>query len=89
MFEELTRDENVKYTFTGRDDTFLIYAFLEDNAISPLEILTEINLIVNKLNLCDFWMQKSSCECEHQDETFLKDIYVYRAIDIEGNNAKF
>ena len=59
IFDELPRSENIKYTFTGRSDTFLIYAFLKNNKISPLGILTEINLMASKLGVCDFWMKKS------------------------------
>ena len=88
ILDELTRHKNVKYTFTDRDDTFLIYVFFKDDTISPLEILAEINLMVNKLNLCDFRKKKSSCDYEYNNENFLKDVYVYRALDIEGNNVK-
>ena len=61
-FDELTRHKNVKYTFTGRDNIFSIYVCLKGDTISPLEILAEINLMVNKLNLCEFWIKKSSCD---------------------------
>ena len=54
LFDELPRKYSVKYTFTGRDDTFLIFAFFRNDEVSPLDILTTINVISNKLGLSEF-----------------------------------
>ena len=31
IFEELPRSDDIKYRFTGKDDSFLIYAFLKNS----------------------------------------------------------
>ena len=59
IFDELSKNENVNYTFTGRDDTFLIYTFLKNGETSPLDVLEEINSIAKRLEICDLWMKKS------------------------------
>ena len=81
IFDELLRSDHVKYTFTGRDGTFMIYTFLKNDNVSPLDTLAQINLMANKSGISDFWMKKST----FTDEKF-NDIYVFRAIDIEKIN---
>ena len=39
ILEEIPKRENFKFTFTGRDDVFLIYAFFENVEVNPLDIL--------------------------------------------------
>ena len=81
IFDELPRRNSVKFTFAGRDDTFLIYTFFKNDKL--------INLMASKIGLCDFWMKKSIVSHENYHDDVFKDIYVFGAIDIEGNNAKF
>ena len=60
--------------------------------MSPLEFLAEINLLANKVGVCDFWMKKSIVSDKdgvYEDSDVFKEIYVFREIDIEGNNVKF
>ena len=80
IFDELFANENVDYTFMGRDDTFLIYVFLKNSEVCPLQVLDEINLLANKFNLSGFWM-KCSLNIPKNEEEY-KHIYVFRAIDI-------
>ena len=93
--DELFANENVDYTFMGRDDTFLIYVFLKNSEVCPLqvlheikllgnkftlEVLHEINLLASKFNLSGFWMKRSLNIPKNEEE--YKHIYVFRAIDI-------
>ena len=80
IFDELPRNENVDYTFTRRDDTFLIYAFFKNDEVCALQVLDEINLIANKFNLNGFWMKRSLNIPKNEEEC--KHIFVFRAIDI-------
>ena len=86
FFDELPRRDNVKFIFTGRDDTFLIYVFFRNDEINPLDVLSENNLMASKSGLSDFWMKKS---IHSYDSKIFENVYVLRAIDIEGNNVKF
>ena len=42
--------------------------------------------MASKSNLSDFWMKKSMHSYDNKD---FRRIYVFKAIDIEGNNVKF
>ena len=78
--DELFANENVDYTFMGRDNTFLIYVFLKNSEVCLLQVLHEINLLANKFNLSGFWMKRSLNIPKNEEE--YKHIYVFRAIDI-------
>ena len=72
---------------------FLFMFFFKDiDEVSPLYILAEINLLASKVGVCDSWMKKSidsDKDDVFEDSDVFKEIYVFRAIDIEGNNVKF
>ena len=48
IFDELPRRDGVKFTFTGRGDTFLIYASFKNDDVNPVDVLLEINLMASK-----------------------------------------
>ena len=94
IFDELPQNKNIKYTFTGRNDSFFIYVFFKNDEKSPLELLNKINLIANKLGVCEFWMKKSvisdeNTQIDYEDNKYFKYVYAYRAVDLEKNNVKF
>ena len=54
IFDELPYSDHLKYTFTEREGTFMIYAFFINDILSPLDILAQINLMTNKSGISDF-----------------------------------
>ena len=57
-FDELTSSTNITCTYTGRDGTFLIYAFCKEE-IDFLTILDEINILALKPSVNEFWGKRS------------------------------
>ena len=88
IFDELTRTKDITYTFTGRDRTFLIYAFCKGD-VNFLTILDEINILALKYGLNEFCRKRS---CHSKDADQYKAVFVFRVIDIENemsNSAEF
>ena len=65
---------------------FKFMLFKKNDDVNSLDILSEISLMASKSNLSDFWMKESMHSYDNKD---FRRIYVFKAIDIEGNNVKF
>ena len=80
IFDELTHRNDITYTFTGRDGTFLIYAFCKNEETSTIEILDEINALAEKFGLQHFCAKRSIHTPEND---FYKTIFVFRVFDTD------
>ena len=90
VFEALKSHDHIKYTFSGQRNTFLFYAFFEDDVISPLDVSEELNNLAKQNGLCKFWLKNNTAP-DKEKYNFAKDdfkyVYCYRVVGLESKHV--
>ena len=88
VFEELKCHDQVKFTFSGHNKTFLVYVFFKDySKINPLDVLEELNTLVKKKGLCEKSVISENPEEVFSNSSNFKYVYCYRVVGLESQRT--